>query len=166
MEEIMEIAWALFVKKTGSDIQENLASLRYVHKDITVDTVKIDDKILKRIRTSHYNSTRRAAFQILEDKLEGPYRRWHSNGKLWLSCEYKNGKHNGIQTESREDGSSMLIFNVRDGVIHGKQEYHDKHNNALFTRNYRYGELHGDQIDINLDGTESIYTYDFGKRSK
>src|SRR5262249_16507489 len=74
------------------------------------------------------------------DKLEGPYRSFHDNGKPQVTATYKEGKLTGTYTEETPEGQKRLTAAYKDGKLEGTVKTFEKGAPAL-TLIYKDGAL-------------------------
>ena len=73
----------------------------------------------------------------------GPYKLWHSNGHVYIECEYENGKIKGKYKEWYDNGSLAVKCDYINGNKHGQYKEYDEQENLLFEYKYKNGELEG-----------------------
>ena len=56
------------------------------------------------IRTHYADGQLNEEYRLINNKIEGLYKRYHTNGQLWVICNYVDGKINGEYKEYSEDG--------------------------------------------------------------
>lgn len=80
--------------------------------------------------------------------LDGPYRRYYSNGKPELTGSFANGVRHGVFQEYAEDGTLRRVLRYREGMREGAVDVYDEKGRLL-----QRGRYAGNQL------TDSIRTY-------
>jgi antitoxin component YwqK of YwqJK toxin-antitoxin module len=81
--------------------------------------------------------------QLVNGKQEGLWERYHSNGNLYIRCNYKNDKLEGFYEEYYWNGNIAHRINFKYGKREGLyEEYYDNGNikRQSFWKNDRYLE--------------------------
>lgn len=64
-----------------------------------------------------------------DNKKDGKWKQWFSNGELWIEEEYKNGMKNGSSTVWQENGKKLYEGEYNEDKPTGTWKYYDSKGN-------------------------------------
>ncbi len=90
------------------------------------------------------NGQRRMSALFNKGVQEGPYREWHENGQLAVSCAYREDEKHGLWQAYYSTGVPSLRVNMEAGFRHGfEQQWHPNarlKSEVLYQKGLRQGE--------------------------
>lgn len=121
---------------------------------------------------SHYHENGQLAqeYTIVDGFSHGPYRAWHPNGRLHLSCTFVRGAtkalFNDAWNEYAPDGSLLQTMHYRRGVLSGEHRRFYRDGVMREQRHYVDGLLDGKRLRWHQNGAiAEISFWLLGKRS-
>ena len=78
-------------------------------------------------------------FDYYEDDnglIQGEYKNYDYNGKLWVHCYYKDDKYHGIYKYYYTNGNLFNICNYINGKLHGEDKLYN--DDGSYDRSYYY----------------------------
>ena len=98
-------------------------------------------------------------------KLDGVFKSYFENGKLWQTIGYKNGIEEGVSTVYFENGSKKSKEIYHGGILDGLTEEWDDQGKLRRKLPYMRGQLHGvAKVFDDLGGLKEEMTFDKGLR--
>ncbi len=99
-----------------------------------------------------YQINRLGYMNYYNNVIHGPYKRLHSNGKIYSVKLYKHGKQYSTNKEWFDNGSFQLISTYNNlGNLNGPFISYFDNGNIYIMKNYKNGILHGMFIKFNYD---------------
>ncbi len=92
-------------------------------------------------------------YYVLEENdqvLDGPYKRYYTNGKLEMEGAYKNGNRSGAFIDIFPSGTVQRKISYLDGMRHGPVEVYDETGTPIQKALYRNNQL--------VDSIKSFYS--------
>ena len=96
---------------------------------------------------------------IKNGKFDGPWDRYHDNGKLKEKGTYRNGKEEGPWVRYHKNGQLWDKGSYKDGKEEGPWVRYHENGRLWWIVTYKDGELDGRWVSYNKDGTmNKIYS--------
>jgi len=89
------------------------------------------------------------------DKLNGLYRTYFQDGKIYLECNYSEGKRNGKFTTNYLNGNKELDGFYTDEIKDSIWNYYDETGKVLYTLKFDLGKLLNPEVQDSIDRIKS-----------
>lgn len=91
----------------------------------------------------HPNGKKAVEAPYKNGKLDGVFRSYYENGKLWQTIGYLEGVEEGVSTTYFENGSKKSKEVYRNGILNGTSEEYYENGNLRRKLPYVKGHIHG-----------------------
>ena len=68
------------------------------------------------VKTYYDGGELKEEYLVINNKIEGLYKKYHITKKLWIICNYVNGKINGDEYIYNENGNLLFTTTYIDGI--------------------------------------------------
>lgn len=84
------------------------------------------------------------------------YIEWHNNGKIYIDCNYKNSKLNGIFKKWHKNGSPWIEGNYKNGKLDGICTIWLEGNSKGYEYEYKNGKRCSNSYKLQVNGNECV----------
>ena len=90
---------------------------------------------MKHIKNKHFDY-----YKDDNGLIQGEYKNYYDNGKLFIYCYYKDDKHHGIYKDYYYNGNLRNICNFINGNIHGEDKYYNEDGSYDYSYYFNHGK--------------------------
>ena len=85
-------------------------------------------------------------------KLHGNYKRWYSNGQLYVDSNYEHDKYHGNRKVWYRNGQLMIDETYELDNLHGNRKWWHENGQLYEDENYEHGKRHGNRKEWHQNG--------------